>query len=350
MNRRDFLSATIATGLVAPAILKSARPAQAATELRLLTWEGYADDAWVKDFEQENNVSVTKTYVGSNDEYMAKLAAGGGDYDLVVIVSSLAKRAIEAGFVEALDTSLIPNLGELYPRVQTLDITMKDGKHYGIPTFIAIMPVTVNADVIPSGEDFGILFDQKYAGKLAMWDDVSTVGDVASWMGFKDIWNLTDDQLAQVKAKMIAQKPMLRTYWSQAGEAIDLFANKEIVASNSWSYITTTLKQRNLPIRDFYPARPLAALDSHFIVKGSAQSKLGHAFINHIVSAKAQGAIAEISGYTPTNPKSQAFMKPQVWTDLRLDSTGALMDKLTFWDNIPRRAKYVQLLEEVKAA
>ena len=46
----------------------------------------------------------------------------------------------------------------------------------------------------------------------------------------------------------------------------------------------------------------------------------------------------------------ELLKKPQVWTDLRLDTTGALMDKLTFWDNIPRRSQYVQLLEEIKAA
>jgi spermidine/putrescine-binding protein len=110
MKRRGFLRSGLglATGLGAISGLTGFHDrAWAAGELRLLTWEGYAEDAWVKDFEAANGVKVAKTYVGSNDEYMAKLAAGGGEYDLVVIVSSLAKRAIDAGFVEPLDTALI---------------------------------------------------------------------------------------------------------------------------------------------------------------------------------------------------------------------------------------------------
>lgn len=352
MKRRGFLRSGLglAAGLGAISGMGGFQDrALAAGELRLLTWEGYAEDAWVKDFEEANGVKVAKTYVGSNDEYMAKLAAGGGEYDLVVIVSSLAKRAIDAGFVEPLDTALIPNLAQIYPRLQKPAFAMKDGALYGAPTFLAITPVTVNAEAIPEGNDFGILFDAKYSGKLAMWDDVSTIGDVAAYMGFDDIWNLTDEQLASVKAKLLQQKPLLRTYWSQAGEAIDLFANKEIVASNSWSYITSTLKGRGLPIRDFIPARPLGAIDSHFIVKGSANRDIAHKFIDHLLSAPAQGKMVEVTGYTPTNPGSKAFVKPETWTAMHLDEGDRVIDRLIFWEDIPRRAKYLETLNEVKA-
>jgi spermidine/putrescine-binding protein len=351
MKRRVFLTYGFSLGAaMAAGLVSRAQKAAAATELRLLTWEGYAEDEWVKNFEQENGASVAKTYVGSNDEYMAKLAAGGGEYDLVVIVSSLAKRAIDAGFVEPLDVALIPNLGQLYPRLQKLPFTQKDGAQYGAPTFLAITPVTVNAEVIPEGDDFGILFDKKYAGKLAMWDDVSTIGDVAAYMGLENIWNLTDDQLAAVKAKLIEQKPLLRTYWSQAGEAIDLFTNKEIVASNSWSYITTTLKSRNVPVRDFIPRRPLGAIDSHFIVKGTKNRELAHKFINHVLSAQSQASMVEKTGYNPTNPHCKELVKPETWKRMRLDEGADVIDRLTFWEDIPRRAKYLELLNEVKAS
>lgn len=350
MERREFLKTSTLLGLTAATGLKFSKPAAAAGELRLLTWEGYAEDAWVKDFEQANGVTVTKTYVGSNDEYMAKLAAGGGDYDLVVIVSSLAKRAIDAGFVESLDVSLIPNFQQLYPRLQKVGFIFKDDQLYGAPTFLAISPVTVNAEVIPEGNDFGILFDKKYTGKIAMWDDVSTLGDVANWMGIKDVWNMSDDDLNAVKQKLIEQKPMVRTYWSQAGEAIDLFMNKEIVASNSWSYITTTLKSRGLPVRDFVGSPAVGAIDSHFIVKGTQQRELAHKFINHVLSPDSQGEIADLTGYTPTSPASKDYMKPETWTALRMDDVGKMMDEMKFWEDIPRRGRYLEVLNEIKAA
>ncbi|MCF6115124.1 MULTISPECIES: ABC transporter substrate-binding protein [Mesorhizobium] len=165
--RREFLKTSALLGLGAASLHLPDR-AIAAGEIRLLTWEGYAEDAWIKDFEQSNGVTVTKTYVGSNDEYMAKLAAGGGDYDVAVIVSSLAERAIDAGFVENLDLSLIPNFEQLYPRLKTVAFISKEKQVYGVPTFLGITLVTVNADVIPDGSDFGILFDNRYACKIGM--------------------------------------------------------------------------------------------------------------------------------------------------------------------------------------
>ncbi|TIL83360.1 MAG: extracellular solute-binding protein, partial [Mesorhizobium sp.] len=323
--------------------------ALAAGELRLLTWAEYAEDAWIKNFEQANGVTVTKTYVGSNDEYMAKLAAGGGDYDLVVIVSSLGRRAIDAGFVENLDLSLIPNFEQLWPRLKTVNFIKKGEQFYGAPTFQGLTPVTVNDEVIPEGADFGILFDKQYAGKIGMWDDVATLGDVANWMGIEDIWNMTDEQLHAVKQKLIEQKPLVRTYW-QGGEAIDLFMNKELVASNSSSYVTTTLKAQGLPVRNIFGSPPVGWVDSHFVVKGTPNWEIAHKFINHVISPESQGKIADITGYMPTNPASRSHMKPGTWEALGLDQIDEVMDKAKFWEDIPRRSLYLQILNEIKAA
>src|SRR3546814_4832849 len=71
-----------------------------------------------------------------------------------------------------------------------------------------------------------------------MWDDVSTLGDVASYMGFDNIWTLSDEELEQVKVKMIEQKPLIRRYWSTGGEVTELLASGEVVETNSWSYVT----------------------------------------------------------------------------------------------------------------
>ena len=145
-------------------ILASHDAYAACNELSVLTWEGYADDIWIKPFEQKTGVSVARTYVGSNDEYMAKLAAGGGGYDVVVIVSSLSKRAIDSGFVEPLDLSKIPNFQQLFEQFKTVDFNRKGDEVYGVPTFWGTSPVTVNAEVIPEGNDFGILFDPEVQG------------------------------------------------------------------------------------------------------------------------------------------------------------------------------------------
>ena len=65
--------------------------------MSLLTWEGYADDSFVKPFEAETGCKVSATYVGSNDEFVAKILAGGGAYDLVSPSNDTTMRLIDAG-------------------------------------------------------------------------------------------------------------------------------------------------------------------------------------------------------------------------------------------------------------
>ena len=331
-------------------ILASHHANAACNELSVLTWEGYADDIWIKPFEQKAGVSVARTYVGSNDEYMAKLAAGGGGYDVVVIVSSLSKRAIDLGFVEPLDLSKIPNFQQLFEQFKTVDFNRKGDEVYGVPTFWGTSPVTVNAEVIPEGNDFGILFDPKYKGRIGMWDDVSTIADVANYMGFKNIWTLSDEELEQVKQKMIEQKPLIRKYWSQPGEGIELFASGEIVASNSYNYITQALITQGHKAREFVHQPPIGWVDSHFIVRGTDCREVAHQYIDHLISAELQARIGETTGYSVSNPQSKALMNKETWDRLYMDEGPELLKNIRFWEDIPRRARYLEVLNEIKAA
>ena len=68
---------------VAAFALNITTSAAIAGEVNLLTWEGYADASFVKPFEEASGCKVSATYVGSNDDFAPKLAAGGGVYDIV---------------------------------------------------------------------------------------------------------------------------------------------------------------------------------------------------------------------------------------------------------------------------
>lgn len=343
--------AIIAAGVASCALLLAGTTALAQTELRILTWESYAEDAWIKPFEEGHDVTVSRTYVGSNDEYMAKLAAGGGEYDIVTIVSSLAERAINAGFVEPIDLSLVPNYSQLFPELQAASFNKKDGEVYGVPYIWGLIPITVNAEVIPERTDRGVLFDPEFAGKIAIWDDVNIIGEVATYLGYENIWTLNDEQLEAVKNKMIEQKPLVRTYFTNAGEAIDLFLNGEIVMAPGWDYITQALLTQGFPARQFYPdENPIGFVDSNFIVAGTQNRELAHQLINHMIDAQSQALLGQISGWTPANPASKELMPQEVRDRLLLDQLPELLHKVKFWEDIPRRAKYLEILNEVKAA
>ncbi|NKB27802.1 MAG: hypothetical protein GKR99_09700 [Rhodobacteraceae bacterium] len=67
----------------------TAAGAATAGEVRLLAFEGYADDAWRVPFEAATGCTVTASYVGGVDEMFAKMAGSdGADFDLISIDTS----------------------------------------------------------------------------------------------------------------------------------------------------------------------------------------------------------------------------------------------------------------------
>lgn len=342
-SSRVLRSASVLSFLLTSASIANAQ------ELRILTWEGLANDEWIERFEAEYGVTVTPTYVGSNDEYMATLAAGGNRYDTVVIVSSLASPAIQAGFVEPLDLDLIPNFETIYSEFRNVEFLQSGGQQYGVPTFWDIQPVTYNADEVETC-DFSVLFDPQYAGRIAMWDDVSTIGDVAAYLGMDDIWNLSDDDLKRVKDAMIEQKPLVRRYWSTGGEIIELMTSGEIVATNSWSYVTQAVQDEGVNAQQCAPERPTAWLDSHFIVSGSQNVELAHQFINFMLEPDVLAQVYQGSGFGVTVPDAVNHFDEAPSPDSIMGQDATFRENIAFWEEIPRRARYLEVWNEVKAA
>jgi len=67
-------------------------------------------------------------------------------------------------------------------------------------------------------DSWAVFWDPKYKGKLSVWDDLSTVYMAAQVLGYdkpdpSQLYNLTDDQLAAVRKKLIELKPNIRKMW-----------------------------------------------------------------------------------------------------------------------------------------
>ena len=97
-------------------------------ELNLLTWEGYADPSFVKPFEKETGCRVSATYVGTNDEFVAKVMGGGAAYDLVSPSNDTTKRLIDAGTIEPVDMTKVPGVKDFFPIFRSPPWLTKNGK------------------------------------------------------------------------------------------------------------------------------------------------------------------------------------------------------------------------------
>ena len=205
-------------------------------QLSLLTWEGYADPSFIKKFEETSQCKVSSTYVGSNDDFAPKLAAGGAVYDIIVPSIDTIGLMRLSGFAEPIDTSKIAGIGGVFEKFSKSSEVFVEGKTWSVPLVWGTISIIYRTDKVEgTPNSISALFDPKYKGRVSMWDDKSSLYWAARLLGFSNVYDLSDEQLEKVKAKLIEQKPLIRKYWATAGELADLLTNEEVYVSNTWT-------------------------------------------------------------------------------------------------------------------
>lgn len=325
----------------------------AAGELSFLGWEGYADESYTKEFEAATGCKVTATYVGSNDDFAPKLASGGGVYDIVSVSADAAGVLVAAGLVEPLDKSRLEHLGDIYEVFREAKAINAGGEAYGVPLTWGSIPLMYRTDKITAEPDsYAALWDEAYKGKIALWDDKSAIYNTARLLGYDDVYNLTDEQLAAVQQKLVEQKPLLRKYWSTAGELVNLYASGEVWISNTWGgYQVAELQKQGIPVKEFLPKEKADGwVDNWMIVKGSPNVDCAYAYINFTTSARGQCGISSVTGYSAANPvAAKECMTPEEYSAKHQDDIG-YVNSLVMWELPARLDVYTNVWNAVKGA
>ncbi len=324
-----------------------------AGEINVLTWEGYADDSFIKAFEETTECKVNATYVGSNDDFAPKLAAGGGIYDLITPSIDTTGLMIDAGFVEPLDPSKIAEWNNIYEKFLKLEGIQRDGEYYGMPYTWGSIPFMYRVDKFETPPvSLADVFKPELAGKISLWDDKSSLYVGARLNGDMDIYNLNDDQLAATRDHMVKLKPMVRKYWATAGELVDLYAGGEVWVSNTWGgYQSSLLAEQGIEVAEFLPTEGAEGwMDSWMLVKGTPNTDCAYKLLNLLLSEEGQCGVANVNGYSVANPvATKACMPAEQFSTLHQDDPDYL-DSLQLWAPLGERLEaYTNTWNAVKA-
>jgi putative spermidine/putrescine transport system substrate-binding protein/spermidine/putrescine transport system substrate-binding protein len=326
--------------------------------LSLLVWEGYADPSFLKPFEQSHHCKVVAAYMGSSDELVAKLRGGSAsNYDVISPSSDVATSIVRAGLAAPLDLAKIPTYNQLSARLRDSPLVKADGKTYGVPFVWGPNPLLYDSSAFQQAPDsWSILWDPKYKGKISLWDELSSVYLAAQILGYdkpdpNQIYNLSDAQLEAVKKKLIELKPNIRKYWSTGGELTNLFQNHEVIAAMGWPLMTNQLRKVNFPIGETIPKENTTGWIDHLMITAASPRKdLAQEFLEYMVEAQTQKLVTDVTHYTPANPATSQLLTADERKSLHLDDPDEYMKRIYFWQDVPRRAKYNEIWNEVKSA
>ena len=242
---------SVLLSLVTAALLVSAAGcAKKTPTLSLLVWEGYADPLFVKAFEESHHCRITAAYMGTSDELVAKLRGGSAsNYDVISPSSDVVTSIAAAGLAAPLDLSKLPSYSQLSDRLRNAPLVRINGNVYGVPFVWGPNPLLYDTTFFKTPPDsWSVLWDSNLKGKISVWDDLSTICMAAQVLGYDKpdpghLYNLTDQELENVKKKLIELKPNVRKVWATGGELTNLFENHEIVAGMGWPLMTKNLRK-----------------------------------------------------------------------------------------------------------
>ena len=289
ITRRQALAGAAALGASA-AISKPAR--SATRELRMFTWDGYADAAWVKEFEAKFDAKVNVAYAGSVDEMFAKMSASkGAEFDIVAVDTSSVPRYIKGGLLQAVDMGKIANAAGIVPSFQNVPVLQVDGKSYGVPFAWGSLGLIYDTEFFKGKEpdSWSVLWDAQYEGRLLALDDANNhIVTAALYLGYKDPYNLTDEQFATIKAKLIEQKKLLLSYYAGFDEGVEIWKKNKIVAMFAMGEIQfKKMLDQNLPVQYIIPKEGgVGWLDCLLLSAGAKDVELAHEWINFVMDKR----------------------------------------------------------------
>ncbi|MDE0303647.1 MAG: extracellular solute-binding protein [Albidovulum sp.] len=311
-----------------------------AQEVRLFSFEGYAEPVWVDPFEAATGCKVSVAYTGSVDEMFARMVGSdGADFDLVSIDTSIIQRYLDAGLIIPFDMSKVPNTSNLLPSFAEVDEVMSGGETYGVPIAWGSLGLIYDKEAFPDGVDsWEALWDPGNAGRVLALDDANNnVTNAAIILGLDDPFNLSDADFESVKQKLIEQKQFLISYYAGFEEGVNIWDSSEATLMFSMGeFQVVELADRGYDVVYSIPKEGgIGWLDTWALSKGVQDSDCTHKWVDHYLNGETGPTMTELNGYGNTTDESPElnYADSLVW--------------LQPVENFDRR---VQVWNEVKAA
>jgi putative spermidine/putrescine transport system substrate-binding protein len=294
--------------------------------LSVLAWPGYAENGstdptvnWVKPFEDQTGCKVTVQVFGTSDEAFSLYTTNPTKYDVVSASGDASLRLVRAGYVQPVNTDLVPNYADIFPDLKDKPYNTVDGVHYGIPHGRGANLLMWRTDkVTPDPTTWAEMFDptKPWAGHVSVYDAPIYIADAAvvlmstkPELGIKNPYALDDTQFAAVVDLLTKQKPAIDNYWTDYAKQQQAYETSDVWIGTTWQVITNLLQAEAppIPVKAIQPKEGSTGWsDTWMINSKTPHLNCAYKWLDYIVSPTVNDQVAEWFGEAPANSKACA--------------------------------------------
>ena len=239
LSRADMLKlgalaagAGVLAGPTAAAEAAISRLTAESGRLVVLDWAGYRNDGGQAMFK-----AYTKTHPHNEPQFLSpmtneanalgRIQAGTARPDLFRPYVGWVKYFAQSGLVKPWNPKLISNFPHLNPFM--VKAGQYQGKQYGIPDDWGFDAILYRKDKVhPRSNSWGLLFDERYKGKIAWFDDILMIIAAGLYLKAKNPWNQTSSELNRSVNFLKSKKKLARLIWSSETDLDQAFAQGDI--------------------------------------------------------------------------------------------------------------------------
>jgi spermidine/putrescine transport system substrate-binding protein len=321
--------------------------------LQVLDWAGYGNDGGQSMFAPYVKAHPSNkpqfTYMTNESDALAKLHAGLKP-DLFRPYVGWVKYFATSDLVQPWDAAKIPNFKHLNPFM--VKAGQYKGKQYGIPADWGFDAILYRSDKVkPRAKSWGLLFDDRYKGKIAWFDDLNMLVLAGLYLGFDRPWRQSDAELKRSQKLLMSKKKNVRLIWSSETNLWEAFGGGDIWIAYAWPNDWVQMKNKKLKVVYMRPReKPVAWVGMFMLLKGSPRRDLAHAYVNAWSSKASAKWLEDNYGYGHANTLARPASSDLLHA-LRLTDPKAVTEPNAHLDrDIPRRQVYAKLWQEVKAS
>jgi len=357
ITRRQLLKAAAAAGGAAVVVGRTgaahAARAHLAAEsgaLQVLDWAGYEVPQLYGPYLKKHPGEKPKfTFMTNEANALAKMQAGFRP-DVVRPYVGYVRDFATSGFVQPWDPRLIPNFKYLNPVM--VKAGQYQGKQWGIPADWGFDAILYRSDKVkPKERSWSLLLDDRYAGRIAWFDDLNQLVWAGYYLGFKTPYDQSDEELKRSQDLLIKKKKNVRMFWSSETDMDNAFASGDIWIAFAWPNDWVLMKAKKLPVVYMRPKEgALSWVGMLMLGKGTPRYRHAHDFADAWSSVKSAAWLENNYGYGEANTKARPSSSDLLKV-LQLANPNAVREPNAHIDRyVPRRRVYAKMWEEVKAA
>ncbi|MCB2306940.1 extracellular solute-binding protein [Clostridium estertheticum] len=282
--------------------------------LNVFNWSEYLPQSVIDKFEQTYNIKVNYSTFSSNEEMLAKLMAGGGNYDLTVASDFMVEILSKQGLITQINKSSLTNLSNIGP--QYLNLPFDRGNKYSVPYMWLAGVISYDSSKIPEGTIKGYkdLWKPEFKNSLTVLDDERVIiGMTLKMLGYP-LNETSPAALQKAKEALIKLQPNIKSYDSDSPKTS--LINGESKAMFAWGAEGNLARIENPNIKYVIPKEGLFLQQDNFVIPKAAKNvKAAQLFINFIMQPEISAEISHKFPYGNPNTAAYKYIDKKILDD-----------------------------------